>query len=234
MVEVAQPIVLYSLDTVPYEPALEIQEQLRNARIQDEIEDALIVLQHPPVITTGVSGGLEDLRVTPSQLGAMGIELCEASRGGKATFHGPGQLVAYPVIKLPERDLHTYLWRLEETIIRTLAGWGIQAGRDERYPGVWVGERKICAIGIGVREDVTMHGLALNANTELAYFDLFTPCGISDRGVTSMQSLLGHRIDMQILEADLVQAFSAVFGRRMLRAQSAVLEQLLNLSTAAC
>jgi lipoate-protein ligase B len=210
------PVVLYSLGIVPYEPALEIQEQLRRARVRDEIYDALIVLQHLPVITVGVSGGMEDLHVSTTQLDSMGVELYETSRGGKATFHGPGQLVAYPVMKLPDRDLHTYLWRLEETIIRTLAIWDIQAGRDEHHPGVWVGDRKICAIGINVRDDVTMHGLALNANTELEYFNLFTPCGIADRSVTSMQTLLGHSIDMHELEMAFLKSFSDVFARPIL------------------
>lgn len=212
---VDESFVLYSYDIVPYKQALEIQERLRQARARDEIIDALIVLQHPAVITFGASGGLEDLHVTAGQLAALGVELHMASRGGKATFHGPGQLVVYPVMKLPDRDLHAYLWRLEECVIRTLARWGIQAGRDEQHPGVWVGERKICAIGIAVRDDVTMHGLALNANTELDYFDLFTPCGIANRGVTSMQALLGCQIDLQKLAVDFVQAFSEVFQRSL-------------------
>lgn len=223
------PVVLYNLGKVPYEPALEMQEHLRKLRIRDEIDDTLVVLQHPPVITLGTSGGMEDLHVPVSELEAQGVELVEANRGGKATFHGPGQLVAYPVMKLPDRDLHTYLWRLEETVIRTLASWGILAARDEAHPGVWIAERKICAVGIGVREDVTMHGLALNANTELAYFDLFTPCGIFNRGVTSMRFVLGQRIDMQKLEADFVRTFGEVFERKILPAAPEAVEQLLSI-----
>lgn len=206
---------LYSLGLVAYQVALKFQERLHQARVKDEIADSLVVLQHPPVITLGVSGGQEDLHVTLEQLAELGIDLQQASRGGKATFHGPGQLVVYPVMKLPDRDLHAYLWRLEESIIRTLALWGISAGRDERYPGVWTPRGKICAIGIAVSQDVSMHGLALNANTELENFNLFTPCGISDRGVTSMQSLLGRSIDMRKLEADFIQAFSEVFQRNL-------------------
>lgn len=211
------PVRFYSLGLVPYDEALEIQERLHRARVDEVIGDVLIVLQHPPVITTGASGGLEDLHISIEQLAELGIELRETSRGGKATFHGPGQLVVYPVMKLPDRDLHAYLWRLEDSVIRTLAAWGIQAGRDERFPGVWADGRKICAIGIAVRDEVTLHGLALNANTELANFRLFTPCGISDRGMTSMQFLLKRPIEMQKLELDFIQAFSEVFQRPVLK-----------------
>lgn len=223
MVSQSAPVDLYSCGLVAYEAALALQEQLHRARAQDLINDTIIVLQHPPVITLGASGGRDDLHVSDAQLEALGVGLHEASRGGKATFHGPGQLVLYPVMKLPDRDLHAYLWRLEECVIRTLAAWGIPAGRDERYPGVWVGRQKICAIGIAVRDDVTLHGLALNANTDLTFFDLFTPCGIADRGVTSLQALLGYRIDLQKLEADLVQAFSEIFERPILPAQEMVI-----------
>jgi lipoate-protein ligase B len=223
MVSQPEPVALYSCGLVAYEPALALQKQLHRARAQDQINDAIIVLQHLPVITLGASGGRDDLHVSTARLEALGVGLQETSRGGKATFHGPGQLVLYPVMKLPDRDLHAYLWRLEECVIRTLAAWGIQAGRDERHPGVWVGQQKICAIGIAVRDDVTMHGLALNANTDLTFFDLFTPCGIADRGVTSLQALLGFRIDIDKLEADLIRAFGEIFGRTILPAQEMIM-----------
>lgn len=192
---------------VPYAEAEELQERLWSARCHEEILDTVLVLQHPPVITLGQSGGLEDVRVSIKQLAARGVELHSTNRGGRATFHGPGQLVVYPIVKLPDRDLHTYLWKLEEAIIRTVSAWGVAADRDERYPGVWVDRDKLAAVGIAVRDDVTTHGAALNVNVDLSYFDLITPCGIADRGVTSMQKLLGRAVPMREVEDEFIRQF---------------------------
>ncbi|MFN8597815.1 MAG: lipoyl(octanoyl) transferase LipB [Anaerolineae bacterium] len=192
---------------VPYAEAEQLQERLWSARCHNEIPDTLLVLQHPPVITLGQSGGLEDVHVSIKQLTARGVELHSTNRGGRATFHGPGQLVVYPIVKLPDRDLHTYLWKLEEAIIGTVSAWGVAADRDERYPGVWVNRNKLAAVGIAVRDDVTTHGAALNVNVDLSYFDLITPCGIADRGVTSMCKLLGHSVSMREIEDEFIQQF---------------------------
>lgn len=206
-------IVLIRAGLLPYDQALQLQECLWDARRRDECGDRLILLQHPPVITLGESGGLEDVRASHELLQRLNVELFQTNRGGRATYHGPGQLVAYPIMKLHDRDLHAYLWKLEEVALRLLAGWGIHARREERYPGVWIGKQKIAAVGVSVREDVTTHGLALNANTDLSYFDLITPCGIQGRGVTSMQAVLGRRIPTNDLEEGFVQIFSVVFDR---------------------
>lgn len=198
---------------LPYSQALELQERLWAARQRDESEDMLVLLQHPPVITLGEAGGPEDVLASPELLQHLNVELFRTNRGGRATYHGPGQLVAYPIMKLYDRDLHRYLWKLEEVVLRLLATWGIHAGREERYPGVWIGRQKIAAVGVSVRDDVTTHGLALNANTDLAYFDLITPCGLHGRGVTSMQAVLRRDIPMGELEEEFARIFSAVFER---------------------
>ena len=196
---------------IPYTEAVEAQERLWDARRRGEIGDTLLLLQHPPVITLGQNGGLEDLRVSIESLQRMGVELHEANRGGRATFHGPGQLVAYPIVKLPDRDVHAYVWKLEETVLRLLSDWGIAAERVEPYPGVWIGVNKIASVGVAVRDDVTTHGLALNVNTDLAGFDLITPCGLPDRGVTSMQAVLGRALPMAEVAEGFVRSFKAVF-----------------------
>ncbi len=195
-----------------YAPALALQQRLRRARQQDQVGDQLILLEHAPVVTLGQSGGLEDLRVEAAALPAHGVALFETSRGGRATFHGPGQLVAYPIIRLPDCDLHAYLWKLEEIALRLLAQWGIPAQREERYPGVWVGEDKIAAVGVAVSGEVTMHGLALNVAPDLAFFDLITPCGIRGRGVTSMQRHLGSPPSMPAVKAAFIRHFCDVFN----------------------
>jgi lipoate-protein ligase B len=194
-----------------YASALELQQRLCRERQLDQVGDYLILLEHPPVITLGQSGGLEDIRVPATALQRYGVELFETNRGGRATFHGPGQLVAYPIIKLPDNDLHAYLWKLEEVILRLLVEWSIPAQREERYPGVWVGSEKIAAVGVAVAGGVTMHGLALNINTDLAFFDLITPCGIREHGVTSMQRQLSSPPSMQAVKGSLVKHFSEVF-----------------------
>lgn len=199
-----------------YADALALQQRLHAERAGERIGDQLIVLEHPPVITLGQSGGSEDLLASATFLRQRGVELFETSRGGRATFHGPGQLVAYPIVRLPDTDLHAYLWRLEEVVLRVLAEWGIPAGREERYPGVWSGADKIAAVGVAVSAGVTMHGLALNVNTDLAFFDLITPCGIRERGVASMQRCLGRPLPLPAVKAALVRRFCEVFNLQVI------------------
>jgi len=205
-----------------YPAALALQQRLCRARQQEQIGDQLLLLEHPPVITLGLSGGLEDVRVTEGTLQQRGVALIETSRGGRATFHGPGQLVAYPILRLPGSDLHAYLWKLEEVLLRLLAHWAIPAYREERYPGAWVdGEsgacpEKIAAIGVAVADGVTMHGVALNVSTDLAFFGLITPCGIRSRGVTSMERRLGTPPPMALVKDAFVKHFSAVFNLQVI------------------
>jgi lipoate-protein ligase B len=191
------------------------------ARRQKDVADILILLEHTPVVTFGRGGGLEDLHLEADRLREMGVDVYETNRGGRATFHGPGQMVAYPIMELQDRDLHGYLWKLEETIIRVLDHWGIQAQREERYPGVWIGKDKIAAIGVAVRSEITQHGLALNVNTDLSFFNLITPCGIKDRGVTSMEKVLGYRVPMNEVRDCFIEMFGNVFHRKVMRKNGA-------------
>lgn len=209
-------VTLLDAGLLGYAPALELQQFLCLERQQDQRADSLLLLEHTPVITLGQSGGLEDLLMTAEALRMKGVELFDSNRGGRATFHGPGQLVAYPIIKLPNSDLHAYLWKLEEVILRLLAQWGIPAQREECYPGVWVDKEKIAAVGVAVSSGVTMHGLALNVNTNLAFFDLIVPCGISDRGVTSMQRQLGRPVPMEAVKQAFTRCFSEVFNLQVI------------------
>jgi lipoate-protein ligase B len=197
--------------TLPYAEALDLQESLRLERSRDHIQDALLILEHTPVITLGQGGGYEDLHASEEGLRQVGIDLVQTNRGGRATFHGPGQLVAYPILKLKDLDLHAYLWKLEEVVIRVLQAWEIEGLREDRYPGVWIGKAKIAAVGVAVRDNVTMHGLALNVNTDLSFFNWITPCGIQDRGVTSMQSILGRLVPMTAVVDQFVEAFFTIF-----------------------
>lgn len=215
-----------SAGLVPYGQALQWQERLWAARCCDEVGDTLLLLQHTPVITLGEEGGEEDLHLSPDQLQDLGFELHQTNRGGRATYHGPGQLVAYPIVRLSDGDLHAYLWKLEETVIGLLGDWGIEASRVLRYPGVWVGREKIAAVGVSVRSGVTMHGLALNVNTDLSHFGVITPCGIKRRGVTSMQALLDRSMPMAEVEDGFVRSFSTVFGREVRPAPSSLVAYL--------
>ena len=177
------------LGTMPYAEALELQRTVAARRISGEIaEDVLLLLQHPPVVTLGRSSKDANLTASPELLKLRGVELFEVERGGDVTFHGPGQLVGYPIIDLKrhKQDLHWYLRTVEQVLIDTLEALGIAAGRNTGYTGVWTGGRKIASIGVHARDWVTWHGFALNVTTDLSYFDLIVPCGIQDVTMTSI------------------------------------------------
>jgi lipoyl(octanoyl) transferase len=204
------------LGTVPYDEALEMQNGLAEERRQGRVPDVLILLQHPHVLTLGArgDGGRSHILATPARLEQLGVTVVETGRGGDVTYHGPGQLVGYPIIDLqPDRcDVHKYVRDIEEVLIRTLAAYGISAGRIEGLTGVWVGAEKIAAIGIRISRWITSHGFAFNVSTDLDYFRLIVPCGISDRGVTSLEKLLGRRVPMQEVEDRVERHFRAIFG----------------------
>jgi lipoic acid synthetase len=147
----------------------------------------------------------------------QGIQVIQTGRGGRATYHGPGQLVAYPILRLPANNLHDYMHRLEETVIRLLAEYGLRVGRLERHPGVWLGQDKIAAIGVAVAEGVTTHGLALNVDPPLAHFDHIVPCGLTDKGVTSMHRTLGRSLNFETVATDFARVFGQVFGVQVKR-----------------
>lgn len=203
------------LGLMPYGEALEYQRALARARISGEVaHDVLLLVEHPPVVTLGRSSKERHLLASPAALAARGIELFEVERGGDVTFHGPGQLVGYPIIDLKQhrRDLHWYLRTLEEALISALGEFGIPAQRNPGLTGVWTQGRKIASIGVHARDWVTWHGFALNVSTNLAYFDVIVPCGIEAVTMTSMERELGTPIRLADVEEAVVVAFEAAFG----------------------
>ena len=204
------------LGTVPYGEALEIQNALAEERRHGRIGDVLLLLEHPHVLTLGArgDGGRAHILATPARLAELGVEVFETGRGGDVTYHGPGQLVGYPILDLkPDRcDVHKYVRDIEEVIIRTCADYGIRAGRIPGMTGVWAGHEKIAAIGIRISRWITSHGFAFNISTNLDYFRLIVPCGITDHGVTSLDRLLGRTVPFDEVGDRLTGHFGDVFG----------------------
>jgi len=203
------------LGVVPYADALEIQRALVEDRRANRVGDLLLFVEHPHVLTLGVrgDGGRSHILAPPEMLHARGIEIYETGRGGDITYHGPGQLVGYPIVDLkPDRcDVHRYVRDLEDVLIRTAADYGINARRIDGLTGVWVGDDKLAAIGVRISRWVTSHGFALNVTTDLDNFDLIVPCGIADRGVTSLSRLLSRPIDTQDVQDRVASHFEDVF-----------------------
>ncbi len=211
------PLEVRRLGVMPYGEALVLQKDLVLERQSGRVPDLLLLLEHPHVVTVGVGArrSLKNLLVPESVLQARGVELHRAPRGGDVTYHGPGQLVGYPILDLrPDRcDVHRYLRDLEDVLIRTAQAFGVQARRESGLTGIWVGQDKLAAIGVRVSRWVTSHGFALNISTDLGYFDLIRACGIEGRGATSLVSLTGTLVSMGDVETVLVEAFGSVFDR---------------------
>src|SRR6516164_8695198 len=205
------------LGRMPYEEALVLQRQLVEARRAGRIGDVLLLVEHPHVLTLGVrgDGGRSHILAPAETLAELEVAVHETGRGGDITYHGPGQLVGYPIIDLkPDRcDVHRYFRDLEEVLIRVAADHGITAGRVAGLTGVWVGGEKLAAIGVRIARWITSHGFALNVSTDLDFFKLIVPCGIADRGVTSLARLLGRRVDRVDVEDHVVAHFCRVFDR---------------------
>lgn len=216
-------LLVRSLGLVPYADALELQRATAKARIEGSVEeDVLLLVEHPPVITLGRSSRDAHLLASEEILRARNVELFEVERGGDVTFHGPGQLVGYPIIDLKRhrRDLHWYLRQVEEALIRGLATLGIAALRREALTGVWIGDRKIASIGVHARDWVTWHGFALNVSTDLASFDLIVPCGIPGVVMTSVERELGRDVRLSEAEDAVVRAFAGVFSLEAVKADA--------------
>ena len=212
-----RPLEVRKLGILPYGEGLAVQEALVGRRRSGEVPDQLLLLEHPHVITRGSSSQEENLLLSPSELEAEGIEVFDVGRGGDVTYHGPGQLVGYPVLDLrPDRkDLHQYLRDLEEALIRALKRFDISAGREEGLTGVWVPQGKIAAIGVRVSSGwITSHGFALNVDPDLDRFSSIIPCGIQDRHVTSMAKLLERPVLVNEVLLPVIQAFEEVFSRK--------------------
>ena len=202
----------FRLGLIDYETALKLQNQLALARMEDKTGDILLLLQHPPVITMGKSGKVQNV-LAPQALQEKNIKVIFTDRGGDVTYHGPGQLVIYPILNLRLYGLSVpgYVWRLEETVIRLLDRFGVQARRIEKLRGVWVENEKIAALGVHLSRWVSKHGVALNVNTNLDLFDLINPCG-TGRRATSMAKILGREIPLAEGETVIIPCFADVFG----------------------
>ena len=229
-----QIVTVQDLETKPYKEVWDYQEEVlqKNVEIKRAFHSNepathgspltthhLLLVEHPPVYTLGKSGHEENILIDDGTRAAKGIEYFKINRGGDITFHGPGQLVGYPIIDLEKfrTDIGWYLRSLEEVIINTIAHFGIKGERSPGETGVWIdagqkgAERKICAMGVRCSRWITMHGWALNVNTDLSYFDYIIPCGIQDKQVTSMQKELGHEVNMREVKSVLKEKFAAVF-----------------------
>jgi lipoyl(octanoyl) transferase len=225
---------VYRLGMVDYQEALNLQLSLIEKRRNEKTDDVLLLLEHPPTFTMGRSGKTEHLLLNQEELKKRGIHFEVISRGGDITYHGPGQLVGYPILDLNKfnRDVHQYLRNIEEMIIRSLCDFEIKAERIKELTGVWVwgslntlpldsyprsGREKIASIGVGIKNWITYHGFALNVNTDLSYFGMMIPCGISGVKMTSIKKFLGMSkdIEMSDVETSIINSFSKVFNRRI-------------------
>ena len=208
---------VHRLGRVPYAEALDLQRALVEERRADRVPDTLLLLEHPHVLTLGakLAAARAHVVAAPGELAARGVEVFEAGRGGDVTYHGPGQMVAYPVLDLrPDRcDVHRYVRDLEDVMIRVAAEFGLRAGRVDGFSGAWIGDRKIGAVGVRISRWITSHGVAFNVSTDLDYFDLIVPCGIADKEVTSLARELSRAVDHVTAENVFIRQFAKVFAR---------------------
>jgi lipoyl(octanoyl) transferase len=221
------------LGTVPYPDALSLQHKLVETISRGGISGVVLMLEHPPVFTLGQRGGMENLRVPPAFLERSGISVIQAERGGSITYHGPGQLVVYPVIDLKHAGVSVagYVEVLEEVMIRTAADWNISASRNPAGRGVWVGAAKLGSIGIRVRRTVAFHGLALNVSVSLTPFEWINPCGLEGVCMTSMVQEAAMEISMSDVRRAVVRHMEAVFGAAITMTDETVLKTLLDCQT---
>lgn len=222
---------LVNLDSVPYADALALQHRIVRARKRGVLNDTLLLLEHPPVLTLGRNAREANIVASRDLLQQLGIEVFRVERGGEVTYHGPGQLVGYPILNLGNfrRDVGWFVRSLEEMLIRALGDFGIRGKRIEKLVGVWVGEVKIAQIGARIEEWITYHGFALNVDPNLAHFGLIVPCGISDKAVTSMARMLAPResVEMRAVHERIAARFAEVFDVEMVEVTRGELEERL-------
>jgi len=211
---------------VDYSAALELQKERVAQRKAGTIPDTLLLLEHPHVYTLGRNARPENMLVSEEFLASSGAQVFHTDRGGDVTYHGPGQLVGYPILDLTQhhRDISWYMRSLEEVFIRTAQDYGIEAGRSKGAAGVWVGNDKLTAMGVHLSRWVTSHGFAMNVNTDLSFFEWIVPCGLQGKGVTSLAKLLGHPVEMEGVSERVVEHFGAVFGLEALAIQHSGVE----------
>ena len=199
---------LLDLGRMEYGEALRLQRELASKRAKGEIPDTLVLVEHGHVITLG-------RKTSPANFKPQDVPVFEVERGGDATYHGPGQLVGYPIVLLSDHDVRHHVRSMEEAIMRTVRAFGIEGGRMDGHPGIWVAGKKLASIGVAVTDWVTYHGFALNVNTDLAYFDLIRPCGLDPSSMTSMQKLAGRALPFDDVKARAAREYSAVSGRAL-------------------
>jgi len=212
--EVPRTLYVTGPERLSYQAAFEAQQRsVGRCLASERTDNFLMLLEHPPVITIGRTGGADEVVAESGELRERGVEVVETNRGGRVTFHGPGQLVMYPIVDLKERgaDLHRYLRDLEGWLTGVLAEFGIEAGVNPPHTGVWVGEKKIASIGIAVRHWIAYHGVALNVATDLARFGLIVPCGLRADVMTSMEALTGGKVEISEVAAKAARAFAEAF-----------------------
>ncbi len=212
---------LEQLGLMDYAPALELQRERVAQRKAGAIPDTLLLLEHPHVYTLGRNARPENMLVSAAFLAARGAQIFHTDRGGDVTYHGPGQLVGYPIFDLTQhrRDISWYMRSLEEVFIRTARDFGIEAGRAAGAAGVWVGNDKLVAMGVHLSRWITSHGFALNVNTDLRFFEWIVPCGLQSKGVTSLAKLLGRAMEMEDATERVVEHFGVVFGMDVFESQ---------------
>lgn len=207
---------IVSLGLMDYKDALELQKSLITQVIEETLGDTMLLLEHPPVLTLGVRGDRSNIYISQEQLEKMGINVLDVNRGGDVTYHGPGQIVGYPIFNLNRhgKDVHDFIFKIQEVFIRLLSKeYGLNAHRESsEYTGVWVDNEKITAIGIELKHWASMHGFAFNVNTNLSHFSWINPCGLSDRGVTSLEKLTGKTHDIDKIKQLIANYFCDVFG----------------------
>lgn len=205
---------VFQLGLIGYKQAYQLQTTLVQKRLEGAIDDMLLLLEHPPTITLGKSGNIDNVLISPERLSEYGISLFFSDRGGDVTYHGPGQLVVYPIIDLTKRgkDIRRYINQLEEVIILTLNDFNIESSRDESHAGVWVNEQQIAAIGLKIKRWISMHGIALNVNPDLEQISYINPCGFANRKATSISKLLAKDITVEIAAKKVLVNFARVFN----------------------
>jgi lipoate-protein ligase B len=212
-----------------YADALNLQMQICELKKQGFDKDVLLLLEHPPTITFGRNGKRDHLLVKEEYLKSRGIDLLDVDRGGDVTFHGPGQLVGYPILSLQpqERDVHKYMHNLEESLILLLEAYGITGSREDALTGVWTQTGKIAALGVHISRWITRHGFALNVNTDLSFFDLIIPCGITGRKIASMQRILSHSFSMEEIVERYIPIFGSLWNRKIIPVNESGLREKL-------
>lgn len=211
---ISKKLIYSDLGLIDYAKAWNLQKEVFDKRVSGNTDDTFFMLEHPNTYTLGKTADKNNLISNKDYLEKEGISVFEIDRGGDITYHGPGQIVGYPIIDLKhwKQDTHLYLRNIEETIIKVCNYYGLNAGRKEKYTGVWIGERKICAIGVKISRWVTMHGFAFNINTNLNLFNGIIPCGIKDKEVTSLERELGKRFDINEVKEKILEVFINQFN----------------------